>query len=60
MRIMCLWHAPKIEALPEATLAALSFRCPSCHVSKAHEEEKKNQGEGKKKHAAPYFVSEPR
>ena len=54
---MCLWHAPKIEALPEATLAALSFRCPSCHVLKSREEEK-NYDEGKKKHAAPYFVRE--
>lgn len=31
---MCLFHAPKIQALPKDCLEKLHFRCPSCHTVK--------------------------
>ena len=32
---MCLFHAPKIQALPKDDLEKLHFRCPSCHTVKS-------------------------
>ncbi|KAI1790814.1 hypothetical protein LXA43DRAFT_1095042 [Ganoderma leucocontextum] len=46
-RVMCLWHAPKIEAVPKAVLKDLHFRCPSCHTLMTHAEGKPEEEKGK-------------
>lgn len=47
-RIICLRHAPAIQAVPEDIRATLEFVCPSCH--KRHAIARKDPG-------APYYVS---
>ncbi|KAI1788429.1 hypothetical protein LXA43DRAFT_1091789 [Ganoderma leucocontextum] len=58
-RVMCLWHAPKIEALPKAILEDLHFRCPSCHTLKTRGDAKQVEEEANNKQPTPPYKKQP-